>query len=162
MKGFARNYKKVESPSTYVQIWEDQYEDRWAFVSGLQEDLFKELVEKTSKGPAWKKLAIADLEKRYDLWEYASYWGERGLEKNCDFPEDDLDSLESDVAYAWRAIKPTKGEQRTLIYVVEQITLLSNGAKSCRVPEREFLYLNKMENNSVVFLGERLAEAITK
>jgi hypothetical protein len=127
----------------------------YSYIPGLEEDLFQEFVTKPSRGPQWKDAAIELLENEFDFHENSSYWGER-YSGECDgFSEDDLENAQDSYEFAWLAVKPLRGSQTSVMYIMEYYTVLESGNKTCWMLEREHLFLNKIAAGVPVYLGIR-------
>ncbi|MFH1620148.1 MAG: hypothetical protein ABIG11_09650 [bacterium] len=127
----------------------------YSYIPGLEKDLFQEFITKPSRGPGWKEAAVQLLEKEFDFHEQSSYWGE-SYEGGCDgFSEDELEEAESSYKFEWVAVKPLRGSQTTVMYIMEYYTVLNSGNKTCKIPEQEHLFLNKIVEGAPVYLGIR-------
>jgi len=151
----ASTYTKIDSPVDYVSRWKSSYGLTYAYVAGLDEDLFQRFHMKDSRGPSWKESAIETLEKQHDLHEQSSYWAEDGSECGDSEEESEEFSNDGELSYKidWIAIKPLKGSQRTLLYVAQHVTVVTLGSKTCEMQESQYLFMNQLNADGPVLLG---------
>lgn len=140
----------------HAQTWVDKYNSQWAFIAGLEKDLFQSLLVRNSKGPAWQQEAIEHLESLRDFHEAASYYYERVTAEDCEMSEEDWDQVEPEYQFKWRAVKSLKGSQKTIMYLVRSVLVLHGGDSTCEVPEDEDVFLNERNNaGNFIYLGVR-------
>lgn len=146
----------TENYTTYT----DEYDTQYVFVKGLQRDLFQKFEIKDSKGPKWQAAAEAFLESEHDFHEWSSYFGER-MEDQCDeYFSDPEDAYEAYNTWElrWRAIKTKSGSKKTVLYIVDFVTLVHGDLGTCELHDAEYVFENKLVNSeeaaSKTYLGE--------
>lgn len=150
----AQNIREDLTPMAIT--WTDEHGDRYSFIPGLTNDLLQEFAIHDSRGPGWKDEAMEILWDRYDFHENSSYWHERGGSESCEWGDVNWNDVEEYYGFRWKAIKRTQGSRRSVMYIVEYFTELTGpGSFRCEIPEKELLFLNKLENGKPIFLGER-------
>lgn len=154
------SYKLVEDHDDYL-IYSDVYDEKYAYIKGLEEDLFQKFTLKNSRGPGWKKYAEDFLDSENDFHEWASYFGER-VEDSCDeffSNREDIYEAENDWELRWIAVKPIRGSQKTAMYVVEFVTLVFGDRGTCELVDGEFVFQNKKVPNKneaeKIYLGRQ-------
>jgi hypothetical protein len=152
--------------SEYAHSYYDKKEDvLFAFIPGLENDLFKQFKLKDTRGPKWQKLAMKSLSRKTDFDHRSSYFGE-SYDGQCAnyFTDPQFGPTETDEVYAafeWKAVKNISGSQKSVMYIVEYYTQVVGdkefeGSRECNILEDEYVFLNKLDSEGQpIFLGRR-------
>lgn len=147
------------SETDKVVVYKDKYDSKYAYIKGLQYDLFQQFTIKDSKGPKWQAVAEEYLENEHDFHEWASYFGER-MDGVCDSYFSDPEyayEAENSWELRWAAVKPTKGSKKTAFYLVEFVTLVYGDKGTCELHDAEYVFENKKvttkEEAKEIYLG---------
>ena len=160
---FATTYNTYASEKDY-QTWVDEYDQKYVYIEGLQEDLFQKFKIKNSKGPKWGQTEI--IEETIDdgdIYGIFSNWDDLGEYPTWACPHfsesDFYQAYGSDYWFSWQSVKKVKGSQKTVFYLATlEIEIISElpGKKSCSYPpvEDTYVFLNKMDkDNKPIYLG---------
>jgi len=112
-----------------------------------------------SRGPAWRKAAIDYLEhpdRDDDIYEASTYVDEDGEASiDCNYDDEGLTEI-GDYYFKWTSVKPIKGSQKTIAYIVTvMVPVVGNDAETgesrkCEATLMDFAFEAKTKNGKPV------------
>lgn len=131
-------------------------------LTGVTGDLFATHELLNSRGPGWKKQAIAYIEDKTDAIENSQQIEDGTIAEHCNLEFENIEMVEVDsLSYEWGALKPVRARNgNTILYTVStyadyRVTLESGKVVACPYFINDYVFLNKPSNGQPFkFLGK--------